>query len=462
MLGVSDREAGRRRELVDGRPAAQFIVERALGPQHTAAALLNVDRQPDRLCLVADGAVDRLTDPPHGVRGQLVPPPPVKALDGADQAERALLDQVEQRDTAVSMAASDRDDEAEIRLDHPMLRRGVAMLDPLASATSSAAVRRRWRRISRRYCASESEPGAAPLSPELLSVMARSYWRLRGTHQPIGELAAPSALRPSPHPLRARGEAVGAEVLQLGGVVSVEHFGGDQATGARRASAASSRPAGVWRTSTSGELTTVRTTPGGTLKATRTAGDAAIGRDVQRCAERRGTDPGREDDGAGRDGARRRVDPDDGVIPDAQPAHRLGETHLRAVASGLVDERLGHGDGVDGPVGRPQERTPRRRPQIRLQPRDLLGVDEPLIGSGAGAVRRGLPPPRQRPRPAHRDRRHAAIEPRPVIRRGLSQWCAGIRRLGRPPPIQANESPVTPEAGRDRSTSTTAAPRRAA
>ena len=45
--------------------------------------------------------------------------------------ERALLDEVEERETATEVALRDRDDEAEVRLDHVLLRVHVAALDEL-------------------------------------------------------------------------------------------------------------------------------------------------------------------------------------------------------------------------------------------------------------------------------------------------------------------------------------------
>src|SRR5437870_5768064 len=90
-----------------------------------------MDGHPDRVCLVTDGAVDRLSNPPHRVRGELRAPPPVEALGGADEAERALLDQVKERHAAVPVRASDDDYEAEIRPHHAILRCYVACLDPL-------------------------------------------------------------------------------------------------------------------------------------------------------------------------------------------------------------------------------------------------------------------------------------------------------------------------------------------
>ena len=56
---------------------------------------------------------------------------PVELLDGADQPDHALLDQVEQREAVPLVALRDRDDEPQVRVDHPVLRRLVAALDLL-------------------------------------------------------------------------------------------------------------------------------------------------------------------------------------------------------------------------------------------------------------------------------------------------------------------------------------------
>src|SRR4029079_1715660 len=56
---------------------------------------------------------------------------PVELLDGAVETERPLLDQVEERHAEAAIALRDRDDEAEVRLDHPPLRSRVAALDRL-------------------------------------------------------------------------------------------------------------------------------------------------------------------------------------------------------------------------------------------------------------------------------------------------------------------------------------------
>src|SRR2546421_492328 len=56
---------------------------------------------------------------------------PVELLDGAVEAERPLLDEVEERHAEPAVALGDRDDETEVGLDHPALRGRVAALDRL-------------------------------------------------------------------------------------------------------------------------------------------------------------------------------------------------------------------------------------------------------------------------------------------------------------------------------------------
>src|SRR5262249_47789391 len=131
LLGMREREVCGSRQLVDGRLAAQFRVERVLRPRETAAPLVDVDRHPYRFLLVTDGAVDCLTNPPHRVCRELGSSSRVESLDGSYQAERALLDQVEEWYAAVRLGTRRGDDEPEVRLDHPMFRRFVTCLDPL-------------------------------------------------------------------------------------------------------------------------------------------------------------------------------------------------------------------------------------------------------------------------------------------------------------------------------------------
>jgi hypothetical protein len=88
-------------------------------------------RNANRAGVVRDRALHRLADPPRGVRRELVAPAPVELLDGAVQAEGALLDQVEKRNAEAAIALGDRNDETKVRLDHAPLRPSVAALDLL-------------------------------------------------------------------------------------------------------------------------------------------------------------------------------------------------------------------------------------------------------------------------------------------------------------------------------------------
>jgi hypothetical protein len=67
--------------------------------------------------LIGDGTGDGLTNPPGGVRAELVAAPILKLLDGLHQADVALLDEVEELESAVGVLLGDRDDEAKVGLD---------------------------------------------------------------------------------------------------------------------------------------------------------------------------------------------------------------------------------------------------------------------------------------------------------------------------------------------------------
>ena len=113
---------------VAGRPSAGSSFRAAARP---VPALVDVRRHPDRARLAGHRALDRLADPPGGVRRELEALAVVKLLDGPVEADNAVLDQVAERDATTAIALRDRDHEPEIRVDHPLLRRFVAALDRL-------------------------------------------------------------------------------------------------------------------------------------------------------------------------------------------------------------------------------------------------------------------------------------------------------------------------------------------
>jgi hypothetical protein len=90
-----------------------------------------VHRDADGARLVGDGARDGLPDPPGGVGRELVALAIVELLDRADEAQVALLDEVEEEHAAAHVALGDGDHEAQVGLDQLALGLHVAALDAL-------------------------------------------------------------------------------------------------------------------------------------------------------------------------------------------------------------------------------------------------------------------------------------------------------------------------------------------
>ena len=84
--------------------------------------------QPDHACRVRDAALDRLADPPRRVGRELEALAPVELVDGVDEAEVALLHDVEQRQTRALVLLRDRDDEPQVRV-HELAVRLLALTD---------------------------------------------------------------------------------------------------------------------------------------------------------------------------------------------------------------------------------------------------------------------------------------------------------------------------------------------
>ena len=131
LLGLLERQVRLVGDLLERRLAAELGPEVPLGAIHLLQALDDVDRHADRPRLVGESARDGLADPPGRVGRELVAAAPVELLDRADQAEGAFLDQVEERQALVAVVLRDRDDEPQVRLDHPLLGPLVAALDLL-------------------------------------------------------------------------------------------------------------------------------------------------------------------------------------------------------------------------------------------------------------------------------------------------------------------------------------------
>ena len=86
--------------------------------------------EPDRVCLIEDGAVDELADPPDRVGRELGAPPPVEAL--VARIRPSVPSWMRSRRGCLALcSAGDGDDEAEVRADQPLLRLLRRLLDPL-------------------------------------------------------------------------------------------------------------------------------------------------------------------------------------------------------------------------------------------------------------------------------------------------------------------------------------------
>src|SRR5215213_5430641 len=126
LLGIDPRDVG---DLLRGGLAPQLGDQLALRAADLVELLDDVDRNPDRARLVGERTGDRLADPPRRVGRELEPLAVVELLRGAHQAERALLDEVQERQALVAVVLGDRDDQAQVGLDHLLLRVEVAALD---------------------------------------------------------------------------------------------------------------------------------------------------------------------------------------------------------------------------------------------------------------------------------------------------------------------------------------------
>src|SRR6185437_4507103 len=121
-------------DLLRPRLAAEPLHQLALDVDDPVELLDHVHRDANGARLIGDRPRHGLADPPRRVRRELVPLAVVELLDGADEAEAALLDQVEKGEAAAQIALRDRDDEAQVGFGHLLLREHVAALDPLGQA----------------------------------------------------------------------------------------------------------------------------------------------------------------------------------------------------------------------------------------------------------------------------------------------------------------------------------------
>ena len=185
-----DRCTRARRAISSGqRLATELLDELALDVHDLVELLDHVDRDADRAALVRDRARHRLADPPRRVGRELVAAAVVELLDRADQAERALLDQVQERQAAAEVALGDRDDEAQVGLDHLLLGDQVAALDPLGQRDLALGGEQLYAADRAQV---EPQRVQARLDREVDLRLARGVGRLRSCRPPAGSKRPPS------------------------------------------------------------------------------------------------------------------------------------------------------------------------------------------------------------------------------------------------------------------------------
>lgn len=108
-------------DLLRGRFAAAFLEHPALDADDPVDQLHDVDGDADGAGLVGQGAGHGLADPPGGVGGELVAAGVVELLDGPDQAQVPLLDQVQHGQPAPDVPLGHRHHEPQVGLDQAAL-----------------------------------------------------------------------------------------------------------------------------------------------------------------------------------------------------------------------------------------------------------------------------------------------------------------------------------------------------
>ena len=118
-------------ELLGRGFATEVLQHLALHAGELVDDLDHVHRDADGARLVGHCAGDRLADPPRRVGRELEALGVVELLDGADEAEVALLDEVEELHAAAGVALGERDDQAQVGAEQVALRALSVAGDPL-------------------------------------------------------------------------------------------------------------------------------------------------------------------------------------------------------------------------------------------------------------------------------------------------------------------------------------------
>ena len=121
-------------DLLGGWLAAELLQKLALDAHELVDGLHHVHGNADGAGLVGDGAGDGLADPPGSVGGELEALGVVELLHGADEAQVAFLDEVEEQHAAAHVALGDGHHEAQVGLDELLLGVQAHLLDAREAA----------------------------------------------------------------------------------------------------------------------------------------------------------------------------------------------------------------------------------------------------------------------------------------------------------------------------------------
>ena len=141
LLDLAHALGGKAHLLADllGRWLATELLQKlALDAHELVDGFHHVNRDADGTRLVGDGAGDGLADPPRGVRGELEALRVVELLDGADQAQVAFLDKVQEQHAAADIALGDGHDQSQVRLDELLLGIDAHLLHTAQTALLAA------------------------------------------------------------------------------------------------------------------------------------------------------------------------------------------------------------------------------------------------------------------------------------------------------------------------------------
>ena len=143
LANLVDRHRQLFGEFLRSRLAADFVKHLARGAHQLVDRLDHVHRNTDGARLIGDRAGDGLPDPPGGIGREFIAAAVLELVDGLHQADVAFLDQVQELQAPIGVFLRNGDHQAQVRLDHFLLRAGAFALAALDGLDDGAEFRNR-------------------------------------------------------------------------------------------------------------------------------------------------------------------------------------------------------------------------------------------------------------------------------------------------------------------------------